>query len=112
MSDGPPGQPCPCPNLAGDCDGKHAPPRRGGRPASLPELPEGLTYRQLDYWTRLGYVKTDGAPSPGSGGRRAWPAEELEIAARMVKLRDEGYELRLAAKRARAEQPVWRPAVS
>lgn len=62
-----------------------------------------MTYRQLDYWTRLGYVKTTGAPSPGSGGRRAWPAEEIEIAGRMVKLRDEGYELRLAARIARAD---------
>ena len=46
----------------------------------------GATHRQLDYWTRCGYVLTDGDPSPGSGRYRRWPASEVPVVALMVRL--------------------------
>lgn len=37
----------------------------------------GVTYRQLDYWTRKGYI-TPAKPSPGSGVRRVWTPQVVE----------------------------------
>lgn len=45
----------------------------------------GMTYRQLDYWTRQGYLHCDN-PTPGSGTRRTWPAEQLAVASVMAVL--------------------------
>lgn len=39
----------------------------------------GATYRQLDYWSKLGVLQPDGEGG-GSGSRRSWPATEIRIA--------------------------------
>jgi hypothetical protein len=71
-----------------------APPAPRG--ITLPPLKElGVTYRQLDHWTTQGYLTAE-EPSPGSGRRRAWAAEQLEIAARMARLSRLGLNLALA----------------
>jgi hypothetical protein len=69
------------------------------------ELAPGLTYRQLDYWTRRGLLHPDG-PAPGSGHRRVWSEAEMAIARRVGELRLEGFELEAAFRRARAETNV------
>jgi len=37
----------------------------------------GVTYRQLDYWTRIGLVEPSVAVANGSGSRRCWTADDL-----------------------------------
>lgn len=45
----------------------------------------GVSYRQVDFWTRKGYLSaTD--PAPGSGHARDYPAGEIAIAERMAHL--------------------------
>lgn len=39
----------------------------------------GLTYRQLDHWTRLGLLQPERASS-GTGHARHWPEEEVQVA--------------------------------
>lgn len=48
----------------------------------------GATYRQLDYWTRKGWLApTDHeAAAPGSGYPRHWTGREQQIAHLMVRL--------------------------
>lgn len=48
----------------------------------------GITYRQLDYWTRSGWVHPIGGR--GSGHNRAWPLSEVDAIGRMVRLVDAG----------------------
>lgn len=48
----------------------------------------GISYRRLDYWTTHGYLRLVGDPNPGSGYIRRWPASEVRIAARMVRIAD------------------------
>ena len=61
-----------------------------------------LTYRRVDYWTRLGYLRVLGdEPNPGSGFTRRWPISEYRIACRMAKLIDAGFILAAAAELAR-----------
>lgn len=57
-----------------------------GRPSLIDLSGAGVaTYRQLDYWTRVGYLHpTD--QSPGSGVPRVWPDDELLVAATMARL--------------------------
>lgn len=59
----------------------------------------GATYRQLDYWTRRGYLQ----PVPGntSGLPRAWPRIEVQVAAKMVALIEAGLTAEAAADVAR-----------
>lgn len=45
----------------------------------------GLSYRQVDYWTRLGYLHAI-RPDVGSGKLRLWPESEVRVAARMGRL--------------------------
>lgn len=61
------------------------------RDASLTDSPmaDGLTYRQMDYWVRQGYLRPID-PSPGSGSHRRWPEEERAVARRMIRLVDAG----------------------
>lgn len=70
---------------------------------TLPDMAAiGCSYRQWDYWTRLGLIKTeDGDTTPGSGKRRYWPKEEIDVAARMVRLIKAGLDVRVAAQVAR-----------
>lgn len=64
-------------------------------------LPDGVTYRALDYWTRLGYLHPENGGTPGSRCWRRWPDSELEAAAMIARLRAVGIELGIAAKAAR-----------
>jgi hypothetical protein len=43
----------------------------------------GITYRQLDHWTRQGWLKPDPRPVAKSGTERHWPDAELAIASDM-----------------------------
>jgi hypothetical protein len=43
----------------------------------------GISYRQLDSWTRRGFIQSAGDPQPGSGNRRRWPMEEVAVAQAM-----------------------------
>lgn len=62
----------------------------------------GLTYRQLDYWTRVGYLRPVD-PTPGSGGAREWPELEVEVAGVIVRLLRAGLRLDVAARAAREQ---------
>jgi hypothetical protein len=43
----------------------------------------GITYRQLDYWTRLGYLTPWNSPTPGSGVPRVYPLDQVDVASTM-----------------------------
>jgi DNA-binding transcriptional MerR regulator len=45
----------------------------------------GITYRQCDYWVRTGLLRPECA-SNGSGSRRRWTADEIEVARTMGRL--------------------------
>ncbi len=86
-------------------------------------LAAGITYRQLDYWCKTGYLRPDSA-SPGSGYRRRFTPDEREVARLMLLLIDVGVEPAGAAKAARESVDcglsygllsdrvavIWRPA--
>lgn len=70
--------------------------------------PYSVTYRQLDYWIRAGYVQ---GGRPGQGNPRGLTRTEAEVARRIALLRHLGVELPKAARYARVgldEAPVWR----
>lgn len=59
-----------------------------------------ITYRQVDFWTRAGYLRpTDG--SPGSGYQRIYPPHELTVARLMAALVHAGLTAASAATHAR-----------
>lgn len=62
----------------------------------------GLSYRQLDHWTRRGYLIAEN-PDCGSGRDRTYAESEIAIAARMKELVDRGYTVAAAARVARKE---------
>jgi transposase-like protein len=79
-----------------------SPPKPGApKPPPPPDVPRllGVSYRQLDYWCRRGYLRpiTPG----GSGNPRRWPEAELEVARRMATLVRSGYQAAAAAQLAR-----------
>lgn len=45
----------------------------------------GVSYRQIDYWTRLGYLHAV-RPDVGSGQLRLWPVTEVPVVRRMGQL--------------------------
>ena len=47
----------------------------------------GISYRQLDYWSRRNYLHANAA-APGTGNNRTWPLEELAVAGRLIRLLD------------------------
>jgi hypothetical protein len=49
----------------------------------VPEI-EGISYRQLDWWVRKGYLTP--TQRQGSGYRREWPEDEIAVARAMVRL--------------------------
>lgn len=49
----------------------------------------GMTYRQLDWWTRSGYLHA-AKNHPGSGTARFYPLEEVHVAALVARLLDAG----------------------
>jgi DNA-binding transcriptional MerR regulator len=59
-----------------------------------------VTYRQLDYWTRRGYVRPI-EPTPGSGFPRQWTDEEAAVVERIAGLVASGVRLDFAARDAR-----------
>lgn len=62
----------------------------------------GVTYRQIDYWTRRGYLKPD-VVDPGRGTRRHYPPRELDVAKRIAMRLVLGFTLARAAELARLE---------
>jgi hypothetical protein len=75
----------------------------------------GLTYRQLDYWCRHGWLKPEpqsrgnAKPGYGPGWDRRWPQAELDTARMMARLVHLGITAQQAAKVARDpfERDLW-----
>lgn len=68
----------------------------------------GITYRQLDHWSRMGYLqpsRQDHGKSRSSGSSRVWTPEELRIARLMGRLVHAGLTPQAAAKAARSGLP-------
>jgi hypothetical protein len=61
----------------------------------------GITYRQLDHWTRTGTLHAIGEDTPGTGSRRGYSEAEARIAGYIKKLLDAGFMVRAAAETAR-----------
>jgi hypothetical protein len=57
------------------------------------------TYRQLDVWTRKGYLWPEGGE--GTGYSRHWPAGEVQVAKVMARLVDAGLSPEAAHRAAR-----------
>jgi len=66
----------------------------------MADLPAGITYRQLDYWARVGLLRPENN-ARGSGRPRNWPETELAVAVIIGELRALGVELHVAARLAR-----------
>ena len=62
----------------------------------------GISYRQLDYWSRHHYLHANAA-TPGTGVPRTWPLGELAVAGRLVRLLDAGLVLQSALAVARGQ---------
>lgn len=70
----------------------------------------GATYRQVDYWSRVGYLRPP-EPTPGSGAQRVFSPTEVQVAYLMVALTNAGVEVgaaALAARTARVGRLYWR----
>ena len=70
----------------------------------------GLTYRQVDHWTRLGYLRPP-EPTPGSGAQRMFSPHEARVAYVMGALVRGGVEpgaAALAARTALLGRRYWR----
>ncbi len=46
----------------------------------------GITYRQLDYWTRCAYITPSVSPARGSGTWRRWSDSDVEACCALAKL--------------------------
>lgn len=61
----------------------------------------GVSYRQLDFWVRQGYVHPDN-PAPGSGRSRILTDEEIRVVTLMARLvNGAGFQAMAAAEHAR-----------
>lgn len=49
-------------------------------------LQAGITYRQLDFWTRCGYLATLTDNTPGSGRPRVYSLDQVDLAREMARL--------------------------
>lgn len=47
----------------------------------------GITYRQLDYWARMGYIHVDGS-NAGSGSRRRFTPDDIDRLAVIAAMAD------------------------
>ena len=65
----------------------------------------GCTYRQLDHWTRQGYVPASD-PCPGSGVDRTYPLEAIAVAGALAAFIRAGYTPAAAARYAAAAVAV------
>ena len=54
----------------------------------------GITYRQLDYWTRTGLVTASITPAAGSGTRRLYSFRDILIIKIIASLLDAGLSLK------------------
>ena len=61
------------------------------------ELPEGVTYRRLHYWTKMGYLPAEGL-TPGTGHLREWTPARMRMLRLMGQLRMAGLEAPQAGK--------------
>lgn len=62
----------------------------------------GVTYRQLDHWTRLGYLHPSN-PNCGTGRHREYPPSEVRLACRLGRLVYAGVSLAIAYEVAQGE---------
>ncbi len=62
----------------------------------------GATYRQLDHWSRRGWLRPDGG-GRGSGRPREWSRTEVEVATTMVRLVAAGITPEAAHRAARGD---------
>lgn len=64
----------------------------------------GLSFRQVDYWCRVGLISPSARPARGSGDPasrgRLWSAEDVARLCRVRELIDEGYRPRAAIEKA------------
>lgn len=67
----------------------------------------GLSYRQLDYWTRRGLLRCVVDQHPGSGIPRFWDPEDIATLRRVVALTATGMKLSIAFTLARGDQIEW-----
>jgi hypothetical protein len=65
-----------------------------------------MTYRQLDYWTRRGWLQPHNGHTPGSGHPRQWDESELWVAVIIGRLRLAGIEMDTAVRVARCRVSV------
>lgn len=69
----------------------------------------GLSYRQVDYWVRAGYVECEQGPLPGSGRRRYFTPAEVRVLVLMAAMTRAGWlpaEAAVAARTLVAGFPV------
>jgi len=69
----------------------------------------GITYRQVDHWTSVGWLRPPD-PSPGSGAQRHYPPAEVVVAYVMGALVRAGVAAEpaaLAARTAQVEHTGW-----
>lgn len=57
----------------------------------------GITYRQLDFWVRAGYVQGERLTSRGSGQPRRWTDDERDYVVTLARLVHAGIPLSVAA---------------
>ena len=55
------------------------------------EANPGPTYRQLDFWTRAGYLQPCQHVVRGTGNSRHWPVDQADLASRMHDLTNMGF---------------------
>lgn len=70
----------------------------------------GVTYRQLDYWSRTGILEPSIASAHGSGSQRLYSAGDVKAAATLRALRSVGFplqRLRDVADRIRATDAAY-----
>jgi DNA-binding transcriptional MerR regulator len=69
----------------------HLPQREGLTASEVLEAIPGLTYRQLDFWSRTGRIQP-GPYTPGKGHNRHSTPEQVVIVSRMFRLLHLGFE--------------------
>jgi hypothetical protein len=70
--------------------------------AEFLELVPTLTMRQLDHWTRQGWLGAEmRSRKDGGRGERFWSVQEVNVARIMVRLTDAGWFAEVAARLAR-----------
>jgi DNA-binding transcriptional MerR regulator len=70
-----------------------------------------ITYRQLDYWTRVGVVHALGDHMPGTGHFLLYGKSEARVAATIKQLLDAGFVLRPAVELARQLVETGQPVI-